>query len=355
MRTPRQSNYRQETFSETTPRPSSSGKSLLSFQSRQQPIEASKSSGSIHVAKVEPYDLADAYQSTIEQFNNAKSPYQKLGHLFALELLIVASLSYPDSCSSPLLPSSSSTAAGPSSDFDGGLGKRRASGAVTCEEPLSPRAFTPGTDAIVNEIENLFRQPQVIRPRNLLRDMQLIAAFIPGSILDLRDDGKAFWDMTMAIGSLKKSMVEYVVKKGSQLVEVGESTQGSQEEIDRSGSRPIIQDDEERVRMAEAVRLFTIGKNPTFFFLIEERDLLVSNSPRQYWNRCQGIAPGCSKRTGNPVHVPAHDPVRVIAYDRSCCWCGWIAIPEPDWKGPVSGIYHLDLQIYQIDSDFCQD
>ncbi|KAG0046472.1 hypothetical protein BGZ83_008362 [Gryganskiella cystojenkinii] len=288
MRTPRQSNYRQqETFSESTPRPPSSGKSLLSFQSTQQlPPGSSRSAPSIPAAVFkapEPYNLSEAYQSTIEQFNHAKSPYQKLSHLFALELLIVASLSYPDSCSSPLLamPSASTSGdLGGNSDFDQSKGG--------AEDPMSPRAFTPGTDAIVNEIEKLFRQPQVLRPRNLLRDMQLIATFIPGTILDLRDDGKAFWDMALAISSLKTGVVEYVVRKGSELVEVGgESGQGgdgrdsdgNREDTDKSGSRPIIQDDEERVRMAEAVRLFTIGAKESHPVAQRELGILYMSLP----------------------------------------------------------------------------
>jgi hypothetical protein len=119
--------------------------------------------------------------------------------------------------------------------------------------------LTPGTDAIVDEIERLFRQPDVLRPRHLLRDMQLIATFIPGNILDLRYDGKAFWDMAMAISILKNDVVEYVVEKGTRYVDVEESSR-TRQESDRSGSRNIMRDDEERTRMSEAVRLFTIGK-----------------------------------------------------------------------------------------------
>jgi hypothetical protein len=268
MRTPRQSSYQQETFmTESTPKRPNSGKSLLSFQStRNLPPDSSKSFGSIHVVKkADPYNLTDAYHSTIDQFNRTKSPYQKLSHLFALELLIVASLSYPDSCSSPLFPISSPSG-GLNSNFDGHGDPSQDHTKAAVEGSMSPRAYTPGTDAIVNEIENLFRQPQILRPCNLLRDMQLIATFIPGSILDLRDDGKAFWDMALAISSLKTNVINYVVQRGTELVEVGEDTPGSgggdrsRSATDRSGSRPINQDDEERVRMAEAVRLFTIGK-----------------------------------------------------------------------------------------------
>ncbi|KAF8985642.1 hypothetical protein BGZ46_003042 [Entomortierella lignicola] len=234
-------------------------------------------------SSVAPYDLTEAYWLTMEQFNSSKSPYQKLGRLFALELLIVASLSYPDSCASEFLagpalqsPGSLQGIADPETnrDYDPTTG---GSGYLS---PGSPRAFTPGTDAIVNEIENLFRKPGILRPRHLLRDMQLIATFIPGSILDLRDDGKAFWDMALAISSLKSEVIEYIVEKGSQYVEVEESSRTSQQESDQDGgSRPITQDEEERTRMAEAVRLFTIGARESHPVAQRELAILYMSLP----------------------------------------------------------------------------
>ncbi|KAF9919926.1 hypothetical protein FBU30_010360 [Linnemannia zychae] len=209
-------------------------------------------SGSV---STEPYDMIEAYRSTIDQFNTSKSPYQKLGYLFALEQLIVASLSYPDSCAGGPLPRLFSTSRLYQSETH--LAKSRSRSPKsrnqqTGEVLISPRMLTPGTDEIVDEIERLFRQPAILRPRNLLRDMQLIAIFIPGTILDLRYDGKAFWDMAMAISILKNEVVEYVVEKGTRYVDVEESSR-TRQESDRSGSRNIIHDDEEQTRMSEAV------------------------------------------------------------------------------------------------------
>lgn len=237
-----------------------------------------------------PYNLHDAYRSTIEQFNQSKSPYQKLGYLFALELLIVASLSYPDSCANPAHP-------GPSSSSRTEVSE--AMGLATGEQPMSPRAITPGTDAIVDEIENLFRIPGRVRPKHLLRDMQLIATFIPGSILDLRDDGKAFWDMALAVTSLKTDVIAYVVQKGTQYVEMDDDSTDSRQDTAKSGSRAIMQDDEERMRMSEAVRLFTIG-TPLFFFLFflhRSSSLRLGFSYLSIFvvvDRCQGITSSCS-------------------------------------------------------------
>lgn len=247
--------------SNSTERPKNSSNNLLNAHTKN---SSGKQTSRVvpGSATTEPYDMAKAYRATIDQFNLAKSPYQKLGHLFALEQLIVASLSYPDSCAGGPLPrlfptshlqqhqqKARSLSSRPRSSKD----KEQAD-----EVLISPRMLTPGTDAIVDEIERLFRQPDVLRPRHLLRDMQLIATFIPGNILDLRYDGKAFWDMAMAISILKNDVIEYVVEKGTRYVDVEESSR-TRQESDRSGSRNIMHDDEERTRMSEAVRLFTIG------------------------------------------------------------------------------------------------
>lgn len=245
--------------SDSTERPKNSGKSLLNAQVKNLP-EKRPSRVAYGPGSVEPYDMAEAYRATIDQFNLAKSPYQKLGHLFALEQLIVASLSYPDSCAGGPLPRLFSSShlqqetRPPSSRPRSSKDREHAD-----EDLMSPRMLTPGTDAIVDEIERLFRQPDVLRPRHLLRDMQLIATFIPGNILDLRYDGKAFWDMAMAISILKNDVIEYVVAKGTRYVDVEESSR-TRQESDKSGSRNIMHDDEERTRMSEAVRLFTIGE-----------------------------------------------------------------------------------------------
>ncbi|KAG0371240.1 hypothetical protein BC939DRAFT_503778 [Gamsiella multidivaricata] len=271
--------FSQQSSINTADECTTSGKSLLNVQVKHH----LKETGSRGIKRpgnpVASYDLAEAYRLTVEQFNNAKSPYQKLGHLFALELLIVASLSYPDSCLDGLMARPSKF-----DPYEGGnpsgSARSKPSGNIDQEEINvdTPRALTPGTDAIVDEIENLFRQPGVLRPRHLLRDMQLIAAFIPGSILDLRDDGKAFWDMSLAISSLKSEVVEYIVQKGIRLVEVEEAARTSQE-TESNGGRSIAQDDDERTRMTEAVRLFTIGAKESHAVAQRELAILYMSLP----------------------------------------------------------------------------
>ncbi|KAG0224731.1 hypothetical protein BGW42_004929 [Actinomortierella wolfii] len=260
----------------TTPTPSS-------IQQQQRPPNSGRSMGS-HSTEHETerlgvYDVEEAIKSTIMQMEQIKSPFQKLVHLFSLELLVVASLSYPASCSSGGTNStsldstftnsifdsvhslSSLASEGDADDSDRHSYQHRSSRRKRHGSPV-PKSYTPGTDAIVNAIEKLFRKPWPFRPRNLFRDMQLIATFIPGSILDLRDDGKAFWDMALAVTSLKKEVVEHLVKRGLELVETEEVAVAKDHDgLGVSGHTHgyYRNDEEERLRMREAVRLFTIG------------------------------------------------------------------------------------------------
>ncbi|KAF9919393.1 hypothetical protein BX616_000004 [Lobosporangium transversale] len=273
-------------------------KSLLNVQAKKP--HTPNSGTTIPCQTIAPYDLRDAYSSTMEQFNSTKSPYQKLGHLFSLELLIVASLSYPDSCVEDKRAWTEDLKSPYRNDHQQQARESRSSSSRLGTSKVgnegqdllgSPRTFTPGTDAIINEIEGLFRHrgPRaLIQPRNLLRDMQLIATFIPGSILDLRDDGKAFWDMALAITSLKSEVVEYIVQKGTQFVEVKESSRTShitgrdlntQINMDEGNDFVPYDDDEERARMAEAVRLFSIGAKESHRVAQRELAILYMSLP----------------------------------------------------------------------------
>ncbi|KAF9135161.1 hypothetical protein BGW39_004357 [Mortierella sp. 14UC] len=304
-------------------RPENAGKCLLNVQVKN--LADKRPSKLVPgQASAEPYDMAEAYRTTIDQFNLAKSPYQKLGHLFALEQLIVASLSYPDSCAGGPLPrlfSTSNLQQQQQQEGQPATSHARSSKdkGQADEVPMPPRMLTPGTDAIVDEIERLFRQPDVLRPRHLLRDMQLIATFIPGTILDLRYDGKAFWDMAMAISILKNDVIEYVVEKGMRYVDVEESSR-TRQESDRSGSRNIMHDDEERTRMSEAVRLFTIGAKESHQVAQRELAILYMSLPILPSSSSPPI--GYAKSDGSPLltqvsRVPSPVSVGTTRYGRS--------------------------------------
>ncbi|KAF9907540.1 hypothetical protein EC991_010836 [Linnemannia zychae] len=302
-------------------RPKNSGKSLLNVQVQNLP-EKRPSKVVPDQVYAEPYDMVEAYRTTIDQFNLAKSPYQKLGHLFALEQLIVASLSYPDSCTGGPLPrlfSTSNIQQQQESQSPTSHPRSSKNKGQTDKVLMSPRMLTPGTDAIVDEIERLFRQPNVLRPRHLLRDMQLIATFIPGTILDLRYDGKAFWDMAMAISILKNDVIEYVVEKGTRYVDVEEGSR-TRQESDRSGSRNIMHDDEERTRMSEAVRLFTIGAKESHQVAQRELAILYMSLPILPSSSSPPI--GYAKSDGSPLftqisRVPSPISIGTTRFGRS--------------------------------------
>ncbi|KAG0299020.1 hypothetical protein BGZ96_000046 [Linnemannia gamsii] len=334
--------------SNSTERPRNSSKSLLNAHAKN-PSGKQTSQVAPVPASTEPYDMAEAYRATIDQFNLAKSPYQKLGHLFALEQLIVASLSYPDSCAGGPLPrllpfshlqQHKQEARSPSSRPRSSKDKKQGD-----EVLISPRMLTPGTDAIVDEIERLFRHPDVLRPRHLLRDMQLIATFIPGNILDLRYDGKAFWDMAMAISILKNDVIEYVVEKGTRYVDVEESSR-TRQESDRSGSRNIMHDDEERTRMSEAVRLFTIGAKESHQVAQRELAILYMSLPILPSSSSPPI--GYAKSDGSPLisqisRVPSPISIGTTRFGRSNTISSTgtgrtnTPPPPPSPKGTLSG------------------
>ncbi|KAL1925817.1 uncharacterized protein VTP21DRAFT_700 [Calcarisporiella thermophila] len=213
------------------------------------------------------YPVVKSLRNLTLQFSLLPSPYQKLRVLLALEMLIIASLSF-----------------GPSSCLDNAGEASPSAGRSASPSPLSPSSSSissssgaPGTDSIVNEIERVFRSPY-LRPQNLMLNLQLIATFVPGSILDLKDEGKAFWDVCLAVMSLKKEMLERVVERGVSCVEGGGSsggptkkspssngsrkTNGSDKPTSRGSMRGVRErEDEEKRLQMEAVRLFSIGKS----------------------------------------------------------------------------------------------
>ncbi|CAG8499772.1 12271_t:CDS:2 [Ambispora gerdemannii] len=215
------------------------------------------------------YPFTKCCQSLMEEFTLLSSPYQKLHALFAIEMLVVASLSF-----APPLPHLSSALSTPTS---------APLSPMLIASPLltaitSTQAVTPGTDSIVNELERLFRQSS-IRPKNLFRDMQLIATFVPGVILDLRDEGKAFWDMSLAVSSLKKEVVEKVVERGIKVMDGGIVKRDTlmrmeaEKENEELFVENFYEEDSEMKTQMEAVRLFTIGakeSNP-----IAQRELAI--------------------------------------------------------------------------------
>ncbi|KXN75112.1 hypothetical protein CONCODRAFT_76598 [Conidiobolus coronatus NRRL 28638] len=193
------------------------------------------------------YGLAEAYGTLCTQLTLHPSPLHKLHALFNLELLIVANLSISDS---------------------------------------------PNTDSIINEIEKVFRQ---IRPKYLLKDLQAIATFVPTTILDLSDEGKAFWDFSLAVMSLKKEAVERIVSHAADILDFA---------TERRSSRPVPErimiDDQEGYELRqqmEAVRLFTIGAKEGHAVAQRELAILYLSLP----NISETLNPISSSPTSSPT------------------------------------------------------
>lgn len=78
-------------------------------------------------------------------------------------------------------------------------------------------AYTANTDAVTDELRKLFKDAS-IRPQTLFRDLQLIAAFVPASILDKPDMGKAFWNAGIAALKLKAEVCRTMVEMADEVV-----------------------------------------------------------------------------------------------------------------------------------------
>ncbi|KAA8910438.1 hypothetical protein FN846DRAFT_775234 [Sphaerosporella brunnea] len=182
------------------------------------------------------FPYGHAFRRLLLKFSTHPNPFQKLHALYELERLIVASLSRNSSDRRPTMPSL------PSSPFLGATGdatsristlqlaqptnieqaianleERRSnvinSGAAT----RSNGPLAPSTDMIVDVLQSLFRQAD-IRPKTLFRDLQFVAAFVPASILDMTEVGKAFWDAGLAALGLKQDVCRTMVEIADEIV-----------------------------------------------------------------------------------------------------------------------------------------
>lgn len=97
--------------------------------------------------------------------------------------------------------------------------------------PRSPDNNIPNTDKIVEVLQDLFRQADV-RPKTLFRDLQYVAAFVPASVLDMTELGKAFWDTGLAALGLKQDVKKTMVEMADEIV----GYQAKQRNADRSAN-----------------------------------------------------------------------------------------------------------------------
>ncbi|PHH88089.1 hypothetical protein CDD83_7980 [Cordyceps sp. RAO-2017] len=189
------------------------------------------------------FPFKKAYQRLLNMFCVHPNPYAKLNALNELEHLIVASLL---SNGAKRLRANRSDAGSSVVEEPGGGGgrliqlegtidnikERRSQASQTVPPPMGfayqsrkanaeTRSIMSGsatnTDAIAKELQNLFRDAS-IRPKSLFRDLQLIASFVPASVLDKPEKGKAFWNAGLAALKLKSEVCRTMVEMADEVI-----------------------------------------------------------------------------------------------------------------------------------------
>ncbi|KAE9966598.1 hypothetical protein BLS_006898 [Venturia inaequalis] len=196
-----------------------------------------------------PYDAA--YRKLLGKFSTHPNPFVKLHALYELEQLIVADLCSksgryiaPRRDTLPPVPQSPTLGAEPDlssrdptvhnaqaknlGEAIANVENRRSysmnahhnhsSGRESPSGNRSPNRL-PSTDMVVDVLQGLFRDAE-IRPKTLFRDLQFIAAFVPASMLDRTERGKAFWDAGLAALGLKQDVCRYMVEIADEIVAV---------------------------------------------------------------------------------------------------------------------------------------
>jgi hypothetical protein len=189
------------------------------------------------------FPFKKAYHRLLNMFSVNPNPFAKLNALNELENLIIASMMWNGS--KKLKTNRSDAGSSIVSDrgshnrhtpLDGTIDnvKERRSHALqsglhsTGHGGHQPRQGNPetrsvgsssasSTDVITRELQRLFRDAG-IRPKSLFRDLQLIAAFVPPSILDKPERGKAFWNAGLAALKLKSEVCRTMVEMADEVI-----------------------------------------------------------------------------------------------------------------------------------------
>ncbi|KAL8826060.1 MAG: hypothetical protein Q9191_004031 [Dirinaria sp. TL-2023a] len=200
-----------------------------------------------------PFKFSNAFSSILERMSTSSDPHKKLDLLSELEMLVFTSLQDRQRArkSAKITAQTSQTdvqEASPKANNVGAGGisiprtkatsleevianctERRAATLTFTTAKSSARhlrllssAFPSveeqpiGTDEIVSALLDIFRDDS-LRPPTLYRDLQLIAAHIPSSILDQTAKGKAFWDAGLAALALKEERISAIITRATRI------------------------------------------------------------------------------------------------------------------------------------------
>lgn len=197
----------------------------------------------LSVAKDEKleFPFKKAYQRLLNMFCVHPNPYAKLNALHELENLIVAALhsngqkrprwNRSDAGSSVVVEEHGNNVR--PTPLEGTIDNVKERRLQAQQSQLATPFFGPrqansetrsiisgggvNTDAITKELQALFREAS-IRPKSLFRDLQFIASFVPSSVLDKQERGKAFWNTALAALKLKSEVCRTMVEIADEVV-----------------------------------------------------------------------------------------------------------------------------------------
>lgn len=230
---------------------------------------SSKKSSKSSRENLAEFPFTGAYQRLLRMFCVHPNPYAKLNALFELEHLIVASLTSGGPrrrlawLRSAELEAEKYNQGGHCRPFEDAIDNLRERRSLTLQTPglgsnrmpsgnlnsetrsvVNTSSAASNTDAIATVLQSLFRNAE-IRPATLFRDLQFIASFVPASILDKTDRGKAFWDCAIAALGLKQEVCGTMVEMADELVGVYTSTRRGQPPAPESTASSSINGEDE--------------------------------------------------------------------------------------------------------------
>lgn len=204
---------------------------------------SSKRSSRLRTEPMPEFPFTNAYQRLLRMFCVHPNPYAKLNALYELEHLIVASLASGSSRRrlawlhrTAELEAEQYGQPGHPRPFEEAIDNLRERRSQTMQSPslgrmpsgnlnsetrsvINTGTAASNTDAIATVLQSLFRNADV-RPKTLFRDLQFIASFVPATILDRTDRGKAFWDCAIAALGLKQEVCRTMVEMADEIVGV---------------------------------------------------------------------------------------------------------------------------------------
>ncbi|OBS21721.1 hypothetical protein FPOA_08058 [Fusarium poae] len=186
------------------------------------------------------FPFKKAYKRLLNMFCVHPNPYAKLNALYELENLIVAALqssgqkrprwNRSDAGSSVVTEHNTNARPTPLEGTIDNVKERRSQ---ALQSQLATPFFGPrqtnsetrsimsggnvNTDIITKELQALFREAS-IRPKTIFRDLQFIASFVPPSVLDKQERGKAFWNTALAALKLKAEVCRTMVEMADEVV-----------------------------------------------------------------------------------------------------------------------------------------